>query len=86
MSRLTELDRSKGTLPVSISKRITPSEYTSVAGDTRSPRICSGAMYFGDPMNSPVCVRASSAVSSVRLSSPKSSTFTKSGSSSWRTR
>lgn len=86
IKRLTELALSKGTRPVSISKSITPSAYTSVAADTRSPRICSGAMYFGEPINSPVCVRASSGSSSVRLSRPKSSSLTKSGSSSWRTR
>src|SRR5262249_47813911 len=50
---LTELPLSNGTFPHNVSNITTPSEYTSVAGVTRSPRICSGAMYFGDPMNNP---------------------------------
>src|SRR3990172_7562231 len=38
-----------GSCPVSISKRITPSEYTSDAGEGGPPAACSGEKYCGDP-------------------------------------
>ena len=40
----------KGRLPVTSSYRTTPSDQTSARSSTFLPRICSGAMYFGDPI------------------------------------
>ncbi len=36
-----------------------PNEYTSLAGETGSPRACSGLMYSGVPMTRPCCVASS---------------------------
>jgi len=46
----------KGTLPVSISKRMTPREYKSDCWSTPTPSTCSGDMYSGVPMIIPVSV------------------------------
>ena len=43
----------KGRTPASICSSIVATAYTSVAGDSASPRACSGAMYAGVPMTSP---------------------------------
>ncbi len=65
----------KGSAPVTISCKITPSDQTSVrASITLSARICSGDMYAGVPIDMPVAViRCSSAVMTREI--PKSSSF-----------
>jgi len=45
----TGLSPRKGAVPVTISYRTTPSAWTSVAGETRAPVTCSGALSQGLP-------------------------------------
>src|SRR3954465_11854353 len=52
----------------------------SVHDEISPPRICSGAMYLGEPMKRPACVR-SSASPETSFTRPKSSTLTLSRSS-----
>src|SRR5439155_22338233 len=62
----------KGGRPVSISKRTTPSEYTSDCGPAGLPEACSGEMYVAVPIAAPVAV---SDVAQVVAAMPKSITF-----------
>lgn len=61
-----------GWRPVAATAAIRPSEKTSVAGVTGSPRACSGDMYCGVPIRPPDCVRW---VASAARAMPKSMTY-----------
>jgi hypothetical protein len=62
----------KGARPVSISYATAPRENTSARASTRSPIICSGAMYRTEPTTVPATVR----VDDSSRATPKSITFT----------
>ncbi len=74
-------EESGGVSPVSISQSTTPNAHTSVCRPTISPRACSGLMYDGVPITTPisvaidVCVGLSGGADSMALARPKSRTL-----------